>query len=356
MPAEDVGKIAYCMTARGAVPGVVVEWRGERAKVLVMGGGRETWTDERIFWVSEARAPMHSAKAAVDAMTTFHERVEDAMHAVDLAALWDLLTPDGGSHYPDDLASILFSKTGPEHACAVACALALDKVHFRGVPGGAWAPCAPEAVSQALAKKEREQQDLEMVKRAAVALRTALDETRPPDTSDEDQARGVAWLKALAVDGPKGGDGAFGVRVLEGVEGGSVSSPQAGALDLLIRLGVFHEDEILGMHVNHIRTRFPPEVLEDAAAIAKHVMDDPDVATRRAIAHAAECAGPLTIDDPWTTEVDDALMVERLPSLTRVHVLIADPGAGIDLDCPTAMEGMSRAATLYLPTGKVPML
>ena len=40
----------------------------------------------------------------------------------------------------------------------------------------------------------------------------------------------------------------------------------------------------------------------------------------------------------------------------RVHVLIADPSAACTLDGIVGREGATRAASLYLPTGKVPML
>lgn len=355
MPAEYVGKIAYVLTANGALPGVVADWSGERAKVLVASGNRETWTEDRIFWVSEARVPLHSTGAAVDAMASFHDRVEEALEQVDLTSLWEVLVEEGGYHHVEDLAEILFPQALPEHRTATACALVSDEVYFRKAQGGSFSPYSPEAVDSSLKRQKRHEQEEALVRRVIDSLAATLEPGASPDPSHPDQALGSGWLKTLAVDGSGTTEGKKGLGILEGILGGKIANPQIQAVQLLVRLGVFHEDEILGLHSRRIRTVFPGEVLNEAAAIARSAREDSEVADRRTLDPARGAVGPVTIDDPWTKEVDDALMVEDLENGTRVHVLIADPGAGMSFDSLTATEGMNRAATLYLPTGKIPM-
>ncbi|MBL6974109.1 MAG: RNB domain-containing ribonuclease [Deltaproteobacteria bacterium] len=355
MASNEVGKIAYALTSRGVTPGVVVEWSGDRVRVLVESGGRETWLEDRIFWLSEARAPLHAADAAVDAMGAFHDRVSESMEEVDLSALWDLLSGEGGSHQVEDLAEILFPEAGPEHRSAVACVLAEDGTYFKEGRGRSFTPYSREAVDSALKRLEREEQETALLERVAQSLESALGDGPAVDLSHPDRALGSTWLQDLAVDGPDTRNGARGVRVLEKVLGGKMSDPGNQAVYLLTRLGVYEEDEILALHRNHIRFRFPAEVEAEAAILAGMSLTDGELGLRRTLEPTEGHCGPVAVDDPWTTEVDDALMVEDLESGYRVHVLIADPSAGMNLDSLTAVEGMARAATLYLPNGKVHM-
>lgn len=355
MAANEVGRIAYALTSRGATPGVVVEWSGDRVRVLVEGGGRETWIEDRIFWVSEARAPLHAASAAVDALATFNDRVVESMEDVDLSALWDLLSGEGGTFQVEDLTEIQFPEAGPEHRSAVACVLAADTIYFKEGRGRSFEPYSPEAVASALKCREREQQEETLLERVALSLEAALGEAPAADLSHPDRALGSTWLQDLAVDGPDGRNGTRGVRVLEKVLGGKISDPGNQAVYLLTRLDVYEEDEILALHRNRIRARFPAEVEVEAASLARVSLSEGELGLRRTLEPGGDRGGPVAVDDPWTTEVDDALMVEEMESGFRVHVLIADPSAGMTLDSLTAAEGMARAATLYLPNGKVHM-
>lgn len=64
----------------------------------------------------------------------------------------------------------------------------------------------------------------------------------------------------------------------------------------------------------------------------------------------------VTIDDPDTREIDDALGLDRDPEgRDRIWIHIADPDRLIDPGTPLDLEARRRAASLYLASGAVPM-
>lgn len=374
MSGRHAGKIAFARTRAGVVGGVVLDWDGARGHVLLSDGRREVWTEDRLVWVSDARVPQHSLAAAREALLGFCERVQEV--PVNLASLWDLVVAEGGEWSVGDLADLAFSGAGCEQRAALACALAADEVYFRpGTEARRVAPRSREAVEQAQIRRQRQAQEDALVARATEAVEGALQRARAAGTGrapDDDGvtgtddgravAMGVEWLKTLVVEGEGERAGDRGARVVRAIVGEDVRDPVPHAFHMLVRLGVFHEDEVLGLHRHRIPLEFPPEVEEEAARIAASFPeacgenDRPVLVTNGA-------PGPVAVDDPWTTDVDDALWVEEVEETegrgsdgrTRVHVLIADPSCGIPLGSRVAAEGMSRAATMYLPDRKIPM-
>ena len=357
MAGSEAGRIAFVRTQKGVAAGVIVERVPPRVAVLTETAARETWTEDKVFWVAEARVPLHAARAAAESLIGFRERVEEVLPLVDLSALWDVVAADGGRHSVGDLADLAFPAPGPEHRAAVAWALALDETHFKPLGAGAFTAHSREAVEAATRRKSREDQEKDRLNRSAERLTGVLDCTETFDATDTATRQGVTWLKALAVFGAEGDkDAKRGLELLEVLTGGTGGDAPERAFDLLVRLGAFHEDEVLGVHRFRLRREFPEEVLGEAARIEAAPLSAVEQADREPLAVPFGACGPIAIDDPWTSDVDDALWVEASGHDVRVHVLIADPSAAVALDGLVGREGAVRAASLYLPTGKVPML
>lgn len=340
------GHIAFAMTQKGVVAGAVIERNLSRTIVFTQSG-REVWGNDRVFHISDARVPMHSSDVAVNALTAFTDRVQALR--VDLGTLWELLREEKEAYRAEQLAEIMFGISQPEHVAAIHIALVEDDTFFRLVEG-LYRPRPLEAVESIRFKREQETREQQLIERMAMRFIELLSRGERFAQDDTAVKGAIEWLRALAIT--KSGDEATkGESLLKRIYGNEMYEPRLRAFEVLVRLGVFHEDEILSIHKYKIALHFPRNVLEEAERIAKSPLDMTD---RTILSQGA--IGPVTIDDPWTEELDDALMLEVLDGFYRVHVLIADPTAIVPMDSLTAAEGMSRAATLYLPTGKVPML
>lgn len=92
---------------------------------------------------------------------------------------------------------------------------------------------------------------------------------------------------------------------------------------------------------------FPADVLAEAADAAR----DPVVS-----GHEDATDLPfLTIDPPTSTDLDQAMHLERRPRGYRVHYAIADVAAFVRPGGALDTEAHHRVTTLYFPDGKVPL-
>lgn len=92
---------------------------------------------------------------------------------------------------------------------------------------------------------------------------------------------------------------------------------------------------------------FPPDVLAEAADAAR----GPELA-----GHADATDIPfLTIDPPASTDLDQAMHLERRAHGYRVHYAIADVAAFVRPGGALDAEAHRRVTTLYFPDGKVPL-
>lgn len=112
-------------------------------------------------------------------------------------------------------------------------------------------------------------------------------------------------------------------------------------------------DTPLRAALHALRTRlelpgdFPPAVLAEAERAAK----SPEVS-----GHQDATDLPLfTIDPPASTDLDQAMHLERRPHGFRVHYAIADVAAFVRPGSVLDAEAHHRVTTLYFPDGKVPL-
>ncbi|MEU2020790.1 RNB domain-containing ribonuclease [Streptomyces sp. NPDC016469] len=92
---------------------------------------------------------------------------------------------------------------------------------------------------------------------------------------------------------------------------------------------------------------FPPDVLAEAADAAR----SPELA-----GHADATDIPfLTIDPPASTDLDQAMHLERRAHGYRVHYAIADVAAFVRPGGALDAEAHRRVTTLYFPDGRVPL-
>lgn len=99
---------------------------------------------------------------------------------------------------------------------------------------------------------------------------------------------------------------------------------------------------------------FPPEAEREAAAAARDVPTEPGDAGNAGLADLRDIAF-LTIDPAGSTDLDQALHLERTSTGGVLHYAIADvpafvgPGGAIDA------EARRRGQTMYAPDGRIPL-
>ena len=276
----------------------------------------------------------------------FLEQVEVFLDPSGLEVAWELLSEDGESTNPADLAMLLFSESAPAPCYAAHCLLAEDKLYFKQ-KGDRYEPRPESQVAdlkhqmEAAAQRDRERQGF--VDRVHQAL---AGETIEWEQSDRTRIETIERLAAFGEDCP---NRAAAVDLLDSV--GRPTHAKA-AFHLLVDLGIWSEHENLHLRRTQLPTYFSTKVLD----VSQHCLDNPppDTETDRLdLTHLKV----FTIDDASTTEIDDGLSVEYMEDGSeRLWIHIADPTRWMVPGDSLDTEARRRCTTVYLPTGMVPML
>jgi ribonuclease R len=140
------------------------------------------------------------------------------------------------------------------------------------------------------------------------------------------------------------------VEVLEYAERGE--HPVGRVIEILGSPDDFGVDVEIVIRQHHLPHRFPPEVVEQARAIADSI-DDAELASRRDF----RGLDIVTIDGETARDFDDAVWVERLANGNyALQVHIADVSHYVRPGTPIDVEARLRGTSVYFPDRAVPML
>jgi exoribonuclease-2 len=121
---------------------------------------------------------------------------------------------------------------------------------------------------------------------------------------------------------------------------------------LLVRLGVFSEDENIDLYSMEIPRHFPDDVLRLAQGMNVHLSSISDLSAREDYTHVRV----VTIDGQSTTDFDDALSLERIGESYVLGIHISDVAHLIKRDDPIDRRAFARGASIYMADDKIPML
>jgi len=315
-------------------PACVLGRENGRLALLSLDGARRTVSPQRLFWTG--RTPVADAAE----LNRVWDEVRELADRADLDGAWLILDEDGPPSAEERVADVALHALGdttPPACDAVAVAAFRDNTCFR-VRQRRLVRETAEAVASTREQREREIRKARHLILATETLAAELAGEPVADDAERVEARAslIEALIDLAVYKDDAGRKEEATRLLEALG-------RDDALALLIELGVFAPDENLAIRRAGLRTGFSEELVAAAAEAAQSVKQ-PTLDLRHLLT--------VAIDDPATTEVDDAFTFDG----DRLVVLIADVSAFVRPGSPLDREAAARASTLYLPDGKVPML
>jgi len=343
---EDIrtGDLVDLYDEGGLVCAVVLGEEKGRLKVQTQAGRTLRVTLSRVAQrLGLSALPTRAAETALAHALAAQERLDE----IDIAALWDVLVDEPSRHSLQSLAALALGEDGPVARSALLRKLFEDRVYFTR-KGDDFEPRSRDHVEATFRREAAEAGRLRRREAFLREIREALAGGGPrPGVAAEHEGH-VADLVELAIMGDEAASRKSAQALLDEA-GAPPGASEERAFDVLRALGLFTPDENLYIHRFRLRTAFPRAVEE---AAERQAAIEPDRSVRRDLRdHVA-----FTIDDEQTTEVDDALSVERLASGTRLGIHIADPGCFVRPGDPVDLEALDRAATHYFPELKLPMM
>jgi exoribonuclease-2 len=326
--------------------GLVLDLKGDRLQVIAQTGRELTLAPKRVLHTCPASL---SGSASRQQILTFleetHRRRETLKAAINLEELWELLAAENQALTEEEMADLWFGRITPEEVAALGRLLREDRFLFKH-KDNCWAPHSPEVVAGLKEQHQRELERRRELEEGAAWLQAVWAGEAAPAPAFRDRL--VEILKQVAVSGVDAPDYEQGKALLEKAR---LPAPDA-AFRLLVRLGIFEEDEDLDLHRLEVPRKFSPEALHLARSLRASPPPDPYAAQRLDLT-GLDC---LTIDGEQTRDFDDALSLEEVPGGWRLGVHIADVAAAMAPGTPLDLEARERGTSIYLPERRLPML
>jgi exoribonuclease-2 len=343
------------------------ESKQKRLRVLAEGGRELSITHKQVTLSMDRMAPLHHGQAAaVEVLNEVRQAAAAAVGKVsdDLPLLWELsLEVAAGSPQRvvplETLCELQFGSVRKPDQLAALLLLRADALYFRQRNQG----FEPRTVEQVEALRHEQVVAAQRLEARALFSQMCAQVAASPleeRASALKQASAHPQLQPLlhkltryVMEGDEFKDHADMDALLEQAEQG-LDQPLDGrqslrAFELLVRLGYWDRDENLFL----LRSRTPSEFAADALAQSSRLSAARPETQGRADFTALTV---FSIDDAETQDIDDAISLEDLGGgRVRVGVHIADPFHFVELDSPLEREARRRGATVYMPTGRIPM-
>ena len=262
---------------------------------------------------------------------------------VNVKELWELVQDEEESFDHPYLAQLCFGDhVTDEHISALARALFEDKIHFK-MKENRFFPHSEERVEQVLRQMEEEALREKKLGEGSAWLKSALNDRQAEAPIWRDEI--VQSLVDLALYEDETPGAKFGKELLQRTGGYNPSE----ARRILVKLGVWEEDENLDLIRFDIPTSFSEEALRESEKLSKIEFGSEERADLRDL-------DVLTVDGPLTQDFDDALSCEVEGEVIRIGVHIADVANVVMPDCKLDEEASQRGSSVYLPCRQIPML
>jgi exoribonuclease-2 len=302
----------------------------------------------RLVHVSSRRIPTNQPRERlVESLRDIAQKRDQLASQVDVKGLWEVLHEEADEYPLAELAELSFGHTaGDEERSAVLRAMLADRVYFRFRVHG-FRPNDPQTVEKILIQRSREEEKERLIEQGSQWIRQLWSGQGGSPPQQWEQI--VELLKEFAIYG-KGAPRAKTCEQL--LKRAGMTNPLA-AFKVLVKLGIWPEDEDLLMHRFGTRKDFPAAVLQEAQQIADHQSLRLKEDSSRESLVELHC---ITIDSPQTLDIDDALSVEESPEGLQVGIHISDVSFTVPIGSALDREAALRGTSLYLPSMRIPML
>ncbi len=325
-----------------------------KLSVLTSSGRKETLASKKVLFSHTSPLGANASREDVLELLRAGEKLrQEGASALDLEELWELVLEEGEERDwdLDELAAFLFSEgVGELQRSQSYRALNEARTYFWR-KGDSFRVRTREQVEEALIRQRTEARR-ELERGALRDWMRQVWEGAAGDPEGEFAAYIAEWrtkIRDAAIWGEKSSHFGHVQRLLKDLDSRSTEP----AFHFMVRLGEWTEDQNLDLFLNETPLVFSPEVLQaatDQEARFAEQLADPD----REDLTDWPCH---SIDDPDTTEVDDALAFRITDDGYELGIHIADASALLTPDNDVLeAEIRERATSVYLPDLKVRMV
>ncbi|MFH1349831.1 MAG: ribonuclease catalytic domain-containing protein [Pseudomonadota bacterium] len=338
------GKIIEYIDKGKLVCALCIQDKGGKLHLFTSSNREMNLSLKRALLISDSYADLSLPKEdQLNKLKQTEELRESLSRDIPIQEIWELVCDEGESFGYKYLAQLCFGdKVTDNHISALVRALFEDRTFFR-MKDGRFFPNSGERIAQIVSQRGQETLREERLTQGSAWLREILQNrtVQPPPCKEEI----IDVLIELAIHGNDAPDFKYGKELL--LRAGVSQIEQAR--NLLVRLGVWEEDENLELIRLDIRRSFEEKLLVESDQLTQVKIE---LNGREDLRHLPV----VTIDGPLTRDFDDALSMEVEGDTIHLGIHIADVAGLIDSNSPIDMEASQRGSSLYLPRCQIPMM
>lgn len=344
------GKVFEFFESKEILCGVVLVVKDGRLNAISENNREVALTISRIVYHGKTSLNLAMGRDELtQRLRSISENRRNLTESIDLAEIWSLLQSEDSGYGPEEIAEFIFSTpVSDDQAAAVKRALLSDKLYFQAKDSSFYPRSEENVESRRLELQREAERERRLCEGARWLAAAAARRQSVPQI--EFRSELIAALKDFALFGQEAKEGAFTKELLKQA---AVPSTQQAAFRVLVRLGVWREDENLLLHEHGISAEFPENAMEQALELARF---NPAQASQNGREDLTDL-DVFTVDSAATRDYDDALSVRELEhGLFEVGIHIADAAELVEQGTPLDREAEARASSVYLPDERISML
>ncbi len=311
---------------------------------------------DRIFFDCRSTFPLD--QSPIDRkrrLTELRNQIQQHAQTTDLEELWELLEADHTAVFTwQELAEFVVSVDEPFAMAGVLDALWNQSLYFKEKQAGSFSPRDVQGVEERLLQQQREyEKDREQ--QVFLTWVEAQLQGQPAGEPPPGHTQFLSLIQGLALYGEGYDKRLQALQLLNVIGFQGKGQPWYVAFQLLVQLGIWQPDKELCLLRYHIPTHFSEEALQAAHDLPVFSLEPTDSSEQDNLEDLTALE-TLTIDDADTNEIDDALSLTEQDGKVLIGIHIADAGYYVRPHSVLDKSALARGTTIYLPSGKFPML
>jgi exoribonuclease-2 len=347
----ESGSIVEYIDRQKIMCAVVLEVKNQRIRLLTENNREVNLSCKRLLHKDKNRLDLTLGRdQMVDALKQVVQKRQKLIQNIDIRDLWEVLNSEQNWIDLATMTELCFPESASgDHESAVMRALFNDRLYFKFDPDGFF-PNSEKQVERLAAQRQQEQRKNKIIEAGGSWLKSVLKTsgTVNPQSFGDDIQQYIEILRSFYLFEKESKNYTIARALI--ARAGIKSSDDI--FEILVKLGVYDEDENIDLHRYHVSADFPEKVL----AVAKQLVGSDSIASFEASRRNLTDMPLMTIDGQGTLDFDDALSIEKKGDSFRLGVHIIDVGHFIQKGDVVDQEALSRGSSIYMPDQKISML
>ncbi|MEE2710240.1 MAG: RNB domain-containing ribonuclease [Gemmatimonadota bacterium] len=277
-------------------------------------------------------------------LEAFRKESQETAESLDLRDVWELMKEEAEEYSFKDIAEVYW----PDPVSAVQYVSTLlyleqDCPYF-DLQESDYKPLTDELVEAHFLRIERNLA-VKVEEAAFFEWFTGSDRQIPEDFTNR-QRHALSRIQQYAMEGDEYEQSSQAKALLQEIKPQVTGDLQRYAFQMMVRKGIWDEDEHLDLIRYNVPVDFEDDVLKDACQVQMDESDREDLTGLEV----------FSIDDAATQDIDDAISVEPTENGYRIGVHITDVSIIIPRNSRLDRAARERTTSLYLPDRHIPML